>query len=76
MFIEIESRARTIGVFLILEPPTKPMLTEDAGKGFYHSPGWNKDYPRLQILTVEDIRQNSRAAAGTDTTAPLADVYN
>lgn len=31
------------------------MKTEAAEKGFYHSPGWNKDYPRLQILTVEDL---------------------
>ena len=38
-----------------LDPPTKPMQKEADEKGFYHSPGWNKDYPRLQILTVEDI---------------------
>jgi site-specific DNA-methyltransferase (adenine-specific) len=31
------------------------MLEEATGLGFYHSPGWNKDYPRLQILTVEEI---------------------
>lgn len=31
------------------------MLTEAAEKGFYHSPGWNKDYQLLQILTVEDL---------------------
>jgi site-specific DNA-methyltransferase (adenine-specific) len=31
------------------------MLTEAAEKGFYHSPGWNKDYPRIQIITVEDL---------------------
>lgn len=31
------------------------MKEEAAGKGFYHSPGWNKDYPKLQILTVEEI---------------------
>ncbi len=23
--------------------------------GFYHSPGWNEDYPRIQILTVEEL---------------------
>lgn len=23
--------------------------------GFYHSEGWNKDYPKIQILTVEEI---------------------
>lgn len=31
------------------------MIEEAAGKGVYTSPGWNKDYPRLQILTVEEI---------------------
>lgn len=38
-----------------LEPQTKPMLEESVEKGFYHSPGWNKDHPKLQILTVEDL---------------------
>ena len=51
----IDRENAAIGVYLTLEPPTKPMLTEAAEKGFYHSPGWNKDYPRLQILTVEDL---------------------
>ena len=31
------------------------MLQEAAEKGFYHSPGWNKDFARIQIITVEDI---------------------
>jgi site-specific DNA-methyltransferase (adenine-specific) len=44
-----------IGVYTTLTPPTKPMKEEAAGCGFYHSPGWNRDYPRLQILTVEEI---------------------
>jgi site-specific DNA-methyltransferase (adenine-specific) len=51
----IKRENAAIGVFITLEAPTKPMLTEATEKGFYHSPGWNKDYPRLQILTVEGI---------------------
>jgi site-specific DNA-methyltransferase (adenine-specific) len=51
----IDRENAAIGVYLTLEPPTKPMLTEAAEKGFYPSPGWNKDYSRLQILTVEDL---------------------
>ena len=51
----IDRENAAIGVFLSLEPPTRPMIEEAVGKGFYHSPGWNKDYPRLQILTVEDL---------------------
>ncbi len=51
----VEREKAAIGVFLTLEKPTKPMIEEAVGKGFYHSDGWNKDYPRIQILTVEEI---------------------
>jgi site-specific DNA-methyltransferase (adenine-specific) len=51
----IDRENAAIGVYLTLTPPTKPMKEEAAGKGFYHSPGWNKDYPRIQILTVEEV---------------------
>ena len=51
----IDRENAAIGVYLTLEPPSRPMTVEAVEKGFYHSPGWNRDYPRLQILTVEDI---------------------
>ncbi|MCC6328494.1 MAG: restriction endonuclease [Acidobacteria bacterium] len=51
----IEREKAAIGVYLTLEPATKPMIEEAVKAGFYHSDGWNKDYPRIQILTVEDI---------------------
>jgi DNA modification methylase len=44
-----------IGILITMQPPTAPMKTEAAGAGFYDSPGWNKSYPRLQILTVADL---------------------
>ncbi|MDP2920129.1 MAG: site-specific DNA-methyltransferase, partial [Dehalococcoidia bacterium] len=50
----IEREKTDIGIMLTLEKPTQPMVTEAAMKGFYHSP-LGKDYPRLQILTVEEI---------------------
>jgi len=28
------------------------MCDEAANAGYYHSPGWNKDFPRIQIVTV------------------------
>jgi hypothetical protein len=31
------------------------MTTEAVSAGYYHSPVWNKDYPRIQILTIEDL---------------------
>jgi site-specific DNA-methyltransferase (adenine-specific) len=50
----IEREKADIGVFITLEKPTRPMLEEAAMMGFYHSP-LGRDYPRLQILTIEEI---------------------
>ena len=44
-----------IGVLITFEPPTKSMRADAAGGGVYHSPGYDKDYPALQILTVEEL---------------------
>lgn len=51
----IDREKAQIGVLIAMQEPTKPMRTEAAGAGFYHSPTWNKNYPRLQILTVAEL---------------------
>jgi len=38
-----------------MEPPTKPMLTEAAGAGFYESKVWQQKYPKLQIRTIAEL---------------------
>ena len=55
----INREEAAIGVFLTLEEPTKNMRTEAAAAGYYHSPGWNQDYPRIQILTVGELLNRS-----------------
>jgi site-specific DNA-methyltransferase (adenine-specific) len=35
------------------------MKTEAASAGFYHSIGWGKDYPRIQILTIAELLQGA-----------------
>ena len=50
----IDREKADIGIFITLEQPTRPMETEAVTKGFYHSP-LGKDYPRLQILTIEEL---------------------
>ena len=45
-----------IGVFITLNPPTRPMTQEAVSTGFYvpdHFP--NLRFPRLQILTIEEL---------------------
>jgi len=31
------------------------MRKEAVSAGIYRSPGWNKDYPKIQILTTEQL---------------------
>jgi site-specific DNA-methyltransferase (adenine-specific) len=51
-----------IGILIILEGPTKPMLQEAAAGGFYepeHFPG--NQYPRIQILTIKELLEGKEA---------------
>ena len=50
-----------IGLFITLTEPTKAMKTEAAAAGFYESSN-GKKYPRIQLLTIEDLLSgNARA---------------
>ena len=51
----LEREQAAIGVLITLEPPTKEMQREAVSAGFYHSPNWNKDFPKIQILTIEEL---------------------
>ena len=31
------------------------MVTESLASGYYSSPGWGRDYPRIQIRTIEQL---------------------
>lgn len=56
----IEREKADIGVFITLEPPTRPMATEATTLGFYTPPLSDRKYPRLQILTIEELLQGKR----------------
>lgn len=51
----IQRENAAIGVFITLEAPTKDMKAESALAGFYFSAGWNKNFPKIQILTIEEL---------------------
>jgi DNA modification methylase len=53
----VEREKAQIGVFISLEEPTKAMRTEAAKAGFYERPFGGKEerYPRLQLLTIEEL---------------------
>jgi site-specific DNA-methyltransferase (adenine-specific) len=53
--LETVAAKEAMGILITLESPTKPMQVEAVSAGTYHSPIWNKDYPKIQILTVEEL---------------------
>jgi hypothetical protein len=50
----VEHKQAHLGVFVTLSEPTKPMIAEAAKAGFYTA-GNGRQYPRIQILTIEEL---------------------
>lgn len=51
----VDREGAAMGVLITLDRPSLPMITEAVSAGYYQSPGWNRTYPKLQILTVEGL---------------------
>ncbi|MFH1421157.1 MAG: DNA methyltransferase [Planctomycetota bacterium] len=56
----VERENAAIGVLITMQEPTQPMRSEAADAGFYHSLGWNKNYSKLQILSISDLLENKK----------------
>ena len=57
---DMEREKAEMGLLVTLEPPTRPMKQEAAAAGFYvpeHFP--DRQYPRVQIATIEDLLNGS-----------------
>jgi adenine specific DNA methylase Mod len=71
----LDREKEPIGILLTLANPTKDMTTEAAASGFYESDLWHKKYPRIQIITIEDLLNGKRpdipSAASPFARAPL-----
>jgi len=73
----LQNEDAALGVFISLEAPTREMEAAAHAAGFYDSPGWGKKYPRLQLLTIEELLKgktvNMPPTAQTFKQAPRAD---
>jgi len=56
----VQRENAAIGVFITLEPPSRDMITEAVSAGSYHSPGWNSDYLKIQILPIADLLRGAK----------------
>jgi site-specific DNA-methyltransferase (adenine-specific) len=51
----VSRQGAAIGIFITLEDPTSEMIKEVKATEPFKHPTWQHEYPRLQILTVEDL---------------------
>ncbi|MDP8218159.1 MAG: DNA methyltransferase [Candidatus Theseobacter exili] len=57
----LEREKAVIGAFITLQKPTKPMKEEAAAAGFYIPEYYpDKHYPKLQILTIEELLKGKK----------------
>lgn len=56
----LEREKAPIGLFVTLEEPSGPMKKEAAEAGYWHSEVWNRDYPRIQILSIRELLEEGR----------------
>ncbi|HAZ64123.1 MAG TPA: site-specific DNA-methyltransferase [Armatimonadetes bacterium] len=56
----VEAHKAQAGVFLTLAPPTGPMRTLAAQSGEYHLAGTDARYPRIQVLSIEQLLAGAR----------------
>ena len=56
----MQANKADIGLFVTLTQPTKAMLTEATKAGFYRAAN-GKDYPKLQIFTIEDLLSGKKS---------------
>lgn len=58
----VDREKAAIGLFVTLTKPSRPMIAEAAGVGFYTSPLTGANYPKLQILTIDSLLSGSEQA--------------
>jgi len=56
----LDREKAAIGLFITLEEATEPMRQEAATAGVYHSTLWNRDYARIQVLTIRELLEEHR----------------
>ncbi|MBA3945582.1 MAG: restriction endonuclease [Herpetosiphonaceae bacterium] len=51
----VERECAAMGVFITLEVPSRDMVTEAVSAGYYRSPFTQREYPRIQLLTIAEL---------------------
>ena len=57
----IEREQAQMGIFITLKPPTRQMAQEAISAGFYAHEHFRNEFPRVQILTIEELLAGAKA---------------
>jgi hypothetical protein len=68
----VENQKAVGGVLITLDKPTKPMRDEAASSGRFESKLWQKDYPKIQIVTIEGLLTGSERIDAPSQINPFA----
>ncbi len=70
---DVNNQKFVAGILITLEKPTKPMREEAADAGRYTSKFWHdKDYPKIQILTIEGLLDGTERVEAPPPLNPFA----
>jgi adenine specific DNA methylase Mod len=70
---DVNNQKFVAGILITLEKPSKPMRIEAAAAGRYASKLWHeKDYPKIQILTIEGLLDGTERVAAPPPLNPFA----
>ena len=56
----LEREKAEMGIFITLQEPTRDMITDAVSAGYYRSQLSGRDYPRIQILTIEELLKGTK----------------
>ena len=56
----VEREKAALGLFITLDEPTRDMRTEAVSAGFHHSDLWQRDYPKVQIRTIDELLEGKQ----------------
>jgi site-specific DNA-methyltransferase (adenine-specific) len=56
----LEREKAAIGLFITLDEPTREMRLEADTAGLFHSDLWNRDYPRIQIISIRELLEEGK----------------
>ena len=56
----VENQKAVAGILITLDKPTQPMRDEAATAGRYESRLWQKDYPKIQIVTIAGLLDGTK----------------